>query len=386
MSDMPKPVPFDTLKKLVNRIRDDLNDCEFVLLFAYNGTGKTRLSFEFKEAGKRKAGAADTLYFNAYTEDLFHWNNDFENDSDRHLIINSDSKFFNGFKELALEGKIFQYLQRYADIDFKIHYDEMVIRFSRNVIVKKFDESGNKTELSERVENIKISRGEETIFIWCLYMALCELAIDRDDNSAYNWVEKIYIDDPISSLDDNNAIMVASDLAKLLVRGKGKIKTVISSHHGLFFNIIYNELNRVYKVKNKCYFLHRAQGSDSFTLQATNDTPFFHHVALLSELKKAIESGKIYTYHFNILRTILEKTSSFFGHNDFSKCIHNVDDEVLFERALNLFSHGGYSMFDPIEMGDDNKQLFTRIFEAFLDKYEFQIPEILISKHKDTAQ
>lgn len=129
MSNTTKLVTFKNLKKLANRIRDDLNDNEFVLLFAYNGTGKTRLSFEFKEAGKRKNGKSDTLYFNAYTEDLFHWDNDFENDSVRALKINSGSKFFEGFKELSIEEKVFNYLERYADFDFKIDYDNWKISF-----------------------------------------------------------------------------------------------------------------------------------------------------------------------------------------------------------------------------------------------------------------
>jgi wobble nucleotide-excising tRNase len=46
------------------------------------------------------------------------------------------------------------------------------------------------------------------------------LAIDNDEN--YAWVKTIYIDDPISSLDDNNVIIVASYLAKLIKDSKGK--------------------------------------------------------------------------------------------------------------------------------------------------------------------
>lgn len=62
---------------------------------------------EFKDRGKKGKKQGDTLYFNAYTEDLFHWDNDLKHDSDRILKINTESKFFNGFKELALEDKIF---------------------------------------------------------------------------------------------------------------------------------------------------------------------------------------------------------------------------------------------------------------------------------------
>jgi hypothetical protein len=128
---------------------------------------------EFKEAGKRnRGGKQDTLYFNAFTEDLFHWDNDLDSDSERVLKINSESKFFSGFKELALEEKIFSYLERYSDFDFKIYYENWTISFSRTVQIR------GKEEL---IENIKISRGEENIFIWCIYLAICELAIDGDE-------------------------------------------------------------------------------------------------------------------------------------------------------------------------------------------------------------
>lgn len=109
MSNTPKIWEYPTLPKLVTRLRDDLNNVNYVLLFAYNGTGKTRLSMEFKNAGK-KDGSSDTLYFNAYTEDLFFWDNDLENDTERYLRLNTASSFFSGFKELALEEKILRVL------------------------------------------------------------------------------------------------------------------------------------------------------------------------------------------------------------------------------------------------------------------------------------
>ncbi len=34
--------------------------------------------------------------------------------------------------------------------------------------------------------NIKVSRGEENIFIWCIFLAICELVIDG--NEAYKWL------------------------------------------------------------------------------------------------------------------------------------------------------------------------------------------------------
>ena len=89
------------LDELVNHIRG-LNK-KYVLLFAYNGTGKTRLSMAFKEMGK-DGDDRDTLYFNAFTEDLFNWDNDLESDTSRVLKLNKDSRFFSGIQELDMEG------------------------------------------------------------------------------------------------------------------------------------------------------------------------------------------------------------------------------------------------------------------------------------------
>lgn len=363
---------FSNLTEVAQHFRKDLTGDhrpmkDLVLLFAHNGSGKTRLSMEFKQLGKGfdangNVTSRDTLYFNAFTEDLFFWNNDLENDTNRKLNINPDSAFFDGLRELDLDVKIESFLNNYVDLKFDIDYDASTVVFSRSIIVDGSEQT---------VGNIKISRGEETLFIWCFFLAICQLVIDKDP--AYSWVKYIYIDDPISSLDENNAIAVACDLCNLLTTEGNEIKTVISTHHSLFFNVLFNEFGR--KLKNKRYFLHY-KGVNGYALQDTNDTPFFHHIAVLSELKKVVESNKIYTYHFNSLRSILEKTATFFGYDRIDKCIEGLDDEVLFERAIQLFSHGKYSIFDPVEMGDDNKELFKRIFNGFTEKYDFYFPQI----------
>lgn len=377
MSNKPKINKYKSLRNVVIRLRDDLRSSnnggnDFVLLYAYNGTGKTRLSMEFRDAGKRKRDInRDTLYFNAFTEDLFIWDNDLENDAERTLKINEESKFFEGLKNLALEVRIETYLARYATFSFDIDYDNWKITFSKEVKNPRFREGSTEPERITQ-DHIKISRGEENIFIWCLFLSICEVALDGAES--YNWVKFFYIDDPISSLDDNNTIEVATDLAKLLKSGKNeegeyKVKTVISSHHGLFFNVMCNELK---KTSHKTYYLDCIDTHDSYTLQATTDTPFFHHVATLSELKKAIDTGELYTYHFNALRTIFEKTSCFFGIGDFSYCLDD-SDAALHARALNVFSHrDGYSIYQPRPMLEDNKNLFKKMFDHFIARFEIE--------------
>ena len=372
MSSSPKIHRYKNLTTLAQRLRSDVKDIHCVLLYAYNRTGKTRLSMEFKDQGKRKGqGTPDTLYFNAYTEDLFVWHNDLVGDTDRHLAINESSSFFKALTELALDESIAGYLSRYADFDFDIDYEKWVVTF------RKGD-----------ANRIKISRGEENIFIWCLFMAICERVIDG--HPSYQGIKYLYIDDPISSLDDNNAIAVACDLAALLRKAADRrdttgerdpLRTVFSSHHALFFNVMCNELERTRdgqeKVKHKRYFLHRPDSEGVFTLRATKDTPYFHHVATLAELRKRVQAGTLYTYHFNALRSVLERTASFFGHEDLRVCLAGLQDEVLYNRALNLLSHGKYAIHEPVEMGDDNKELFRRILNDILDRFQFALPELV---------
>ena len=372
MSDTPRIHRYQNLTTLARKLRSDVRGAHCVALYAYNRTGKTRLSMEFKNQGKRKGnGTPDTLYFNAYTEDLFVWHNDLDADTDRHLKINENSAFLKGLTELALDETIAGYLSRYVDFEFDIDYSTWAITF------RKGDD-----------ERIKISRGEENIFIWCMFMAICERVIDG--HPSYQWAKHLYIDDPISSLDDDNAIAVACDLAALLRKAavrrdangqRDPLRTVFSSHHALFFNVMCNELVRTRedqeKVKLKRYFLHRPDSEGAFTLRATGDTPYFHHVATLAELRRCLRSGTLYTYHFNALRSILEKTASFLGHEDLRVCLAGLQDEALYNRALNLLSHGKYAINEPVEMVDDNKVLFGRILNAVLDRFQFALPELV---------
>ncbi|CAJ3006714.1 AAA family ATPase [Burkholderia pseudomallei] len=375
---------FADLPALANALRQELDGKngqegkKYVLLYAYNGTGKTRLSMAFKDAGKNTIqrpmavedhidqpqaiteASGDTLYFNAFTEDLFHWDNDLDGDSDRRLLLNMDSRFFKGVFELEMDNRIRPLLQRYADFDFRIDTQEWSVRFSRTVD-------------GEVIENIKVSRGEENIFIWCFFLAIFELAMDPEIE-AYQWVKYVYIDDPISSLDEHNAITLANHLAKFLARKDNTIKAVISSHHTLFFNVLWNELRMIDRKKFAPHFLSRSRRTGEYSLSYTGDTPFYHHLALLEEICRAKDSGELYTHHFNALRSLLEKSSIFHGYEKFSVCIKKEEDgpdETLYLRLVQIMNHGNYSFYDPVEMLPENKEHFEKVLADFLEFYPF---------------
>lgn len=362
---------FADLDALAAHLRGELENKKYFLLYAYNRTGKTRLSMAFKDIGKQ-GDARDTLYFNAFTEDLFTWDNDLEGDSDRKLKINRDSHFFDGLAELEMDTRIRPLLQRYVDFDFRIDTDEWVVRFS--------PKGGGTDDLG-----IKVSRGEENLFIWCFFLAIVQLVMDGAE--AYDWVKYIYIDDPISSLDDNNAIAVSSDLAQLLKSKENPIRSVISSHHALFFNVMHNELDARKSKKTASYFLSQPRNAAGYRLRYTNATPFFHHVAMLTELYQAEQSGQLYTYHFSMLRSLLEKSASFHGFPNFSACIEKEDDDpdgILHARLVNILSHGNYSLYEPREMQEENKVHFKRILKDFLSRYPFN-PELFPAVPEEAA-
>lgn len=399
-------------KKIIEKLRrsfekdeqDLFTNC--ALIFAYNGTGKTRLSYDFAHYG-RKAKENEptppkhTLYYNAYTEDLFTWDNDLENNTEHHLLINQNSSLIQGLAGYNFSDKLRTYLHVFTDIDFDFHYDEQNEEIPDYVVFSKLvrDESG---EVIDEIPNIKVSRGEERIFVWCFFRCLMDQVLN--DNEAFKDIEYIYIDDPMSSLDDNNVIAFAQQLYTI-IRERFKdetkaqkvgrddfrrIKFIVSSHHALFFHVMYHGLCADKKLG--CFYLSRDKRTEDIVLkEMSSETPFYYNVAMMSEIQKAINDKKLYTYHFTIMRSVMEKIAEFFGHFDYRYILDGITykgvtfeesaftkkEEMtdLYSRIVNVFSHQG-SFFAPREMTEDNKDSLRTLFFHIKRKYHFLLPEL----------
>ena len=377
--------------------RDQFTNC--ALVFAYNGTGKTRLSYDFAHYGRGENAPQHTLYYNAYTEDLFTWDNDLENNTNHHLLINQNSALIQGLAGFNFSEPLGKYLQVFTDIDFKFHYDEQNAEIPDYVVfskkIKKKDKvQGEWTDVE--IENIKISRGEERLFVWCCFLCILDQVVGETE--AYKNIEYIYIDDPMSSLDDNNVIAFAEQLYSVIRtqfkkeleaykagrQDYRRIKFVVSSHHALFFHTMLHGLSADRKLGK--FYLSRDKETNRVTLKSMSDnTPFYYNVAMMSEIQRAIKNGKLYTYHFTVLRSVMEKIKEFFGHNDFSYILEGITyrgevfdkDELaeFYSRVMNVLTHQG-SMFSPTLMNDDNKQLATAIFNHLVVKYHFVLPDL----------
>ena len=399
----------DNIIKALRRCFDKDESDRFTncaLVFAYNGTGKTRLSYDFAHYGRDEETPQHTLYYNAYTEDLFTWDNDLENNTDHRLLINQNSSLIQGLAGYNFSDKLRKYLQVFVDVDFDFHYGEDApdlpdyVVFSKK-IKQRVKLNGEWNEIEDEIENIKISRGEERLFVWCFFRCILDQVIGGND--AYKNIEYIYIDDPMSSLDDNNVIAFAEQLYNVIRQqlvqetdaqraGKDdfrRIKFVVSSHHALFFHTMLHGLSMDKKLGR--YYLSRNKQKDQLVLKSMSDnTPFYYNVAMMSEIQRAIESGKLYTFHFTVLRSVMEKIKEFFGHRDFAIILEGIKykgetyDKTAFSqeeltefysRVVNVLTHQG-SMFTPTLMNDDNKELATAIFNHLVEKYQFVLPDL----------
>ena len=384
--------------------RDQFTNC--ALVFAYNGTGKTRLSYDFAHYGRGEGATQHTLYYNAYTEDLFTWDNDLENNTDHHLLINQNAALIQGLAGSSFSVDLGKYLQIFTDIDFKFHYDEENAEIPDYVVfnkkIKKRKLVAGKMENEEiDIENIKISRGEERLFVWCFFRCILDQVLKGNDT--YKDIEYIYIDDPMSSLDDNNVIAFAQQLYTTIRQqlkqeideqraGKEdfrRIKFVVSTHHALFFHTMLHGLIADKKLGR--YYLSRNKQKDQLVLKSMSDnTPFYYNVAMMSEIQRAIETDRLYTFHFTVLRSVMEKIKEFFGHRDFAIILEGIkykgetydrtafsqeDLTDFYSRVVNVLTHQG-SMFAPALMNDDNKELATAIFNHLVEKYQFVLPNL----------
>jgi wobble nucleotide-excising tRNase len=201
-----------------------------VLIYAFNGTGKTRLSVDYEAyTTEVNSGVHAGVYYNAYTEDLFHWSN---NDETK---LNINRSILNKQHSYIIEAphKLQEYLNKYyVRYYFDLNYDETDYH-------EKGIESVSFYIDEEKTIPIKISRGEERIFVWCFFLALFEVSSFAEERNAF-----FFIDDPVSSLDEHNIHITASTIIDVISANYEKKKIVITTHHVGLFSILIDRLRK----------------------------------------------------------------------------------------------------------------------------------------------
>lgn len=415
------------------------------LIYAFNGSGKTRLSREFKDlvAPKNKEVEGDgearisrnkILYYSAFTEDLFYWDNDLEADLEPKLKVQPNTFtdwLITLLKELGEDGNIIANFQRYtgsnANPVFNEEYKKKVKDFNGKeveITVPAFLEIVFQvaTRLPERprasadsvsdgrlmtqgqYKNIKISKGEESNFFWSVFFTLLQQVVSTLDEpkvedrvtNKFNNLEYVFIDDPVSSLDDSHLIALAVDLAGLIkgsryVEGKG-LKFVITTHSPLFYNVLFNELSndlkwtnpggtskRIYKRDQSEKYRLKKNSDGGFELLSSNDHPFSYHLFLLSELRSAVITNQIRKFHFNFLRNILEKTATFLGYPRWEDLLEKTAGglpDPFANRILNLSSHSAHAGEEVAEIEESDMERLAQLVSFLSETYRFKKQEV----------
>ncbi len=364
------------------------------LIYAFNGTGKTRLSREFKsliapkidgdeETEDTELESRKILYYNAFTEDLFYWDNDLEFDTEPKLKIHPNSFTKWIFEEQGQDTNIIKNFQHYTDEKLTPRFNEEYTvknKDGKDIVVKAYTEvtfsyqRGN----DEPSHNIKISKGEESNLVWCVFYSLLEQVIevlnvaeDRETNQ-FDQLEYVFIDDPVSSLDDNHLIELGVNLAQLIKSSKSDLKFIITTHNPLFYNVLHNEFK---KEMFKKYFFKKNEDGNYDLIPQNNDSPFSYHLFLKSEIEKAVTEGQLKKYHFNFLRNILEKTSTFLGYDNWGELLpkdNNSKVNPYETRIINISSHSKHSGDEVIELTEDDKRVLKYLIEEIRKNYKFK--------------
>ncbi|KQO66380.1 AAA family ATPase [Methylobacterium sp. Leaf89] len=364
-----------TLSEIATTLRDANKKVQ--LLYAFNASGKTRLSREFKDLIDPKADEQDddrrpkVLYYNAFTEDLFYWDNDLDADTERKICIHPNAFTKSAFEDLGLDNRVITTFQRYTR-------SNLTPRFSVDFSEVAFSlEGGDDTSTG----NLKISKGEESNFIWSVFYCLMDQVIstrnvvelDERETDQFNDLEFIFIDDPVSSLDDNHLIQLAVDVAGLIKRSDtaNGLKFVITTHNPLFFNVMFNELSLA-RSQNSTRMLSRFDDG-TFSLESKNgdsNKSFSYHLYLKQTLEQAIEADKIERYHFTLLRNLYEKTSNFLGYPQWSQLLPG-DQQLYLNRIIQFTSHSTLSSEAVAEPSPQEKQTVKLLMEHLRNNYSY---------------
>ena len=332
------------------------------LIYAFNSTGKTRLCVEYKNVSKNhETGEHAGVYYNAFSEDLFVWDND-ESNSNLDIKLNIQFSSLNQFHSLitleALQEKLKAYGIKY---DFLLNESENPERGIESISFF--------TSIDYGSPPIKISRGEERIFVWCFFLALFELDVWTGGQDGH-----FFIDDPVSSLDDQNIFITADSIIDIIDNSDlRKKKIIITTHHVGLFSILYDRLKKgekssSYKNLTKCYIL-KSQDNE-LVLKPHEKDVFLFHLHLLQTLEIAI-NGQLYSYHFVLLRQLLENVSSFLGVGNFNYTLEQIGVEKEKANRINSLSHKNVYTFQHHEMSSQEKELFEEIITKLIEKYKF---------------
>lgn len=399
---------FNTLEEIADELIS--SNKKVHLIYAFNATGKTRLSMILKDKlnvseNDEESEIKKILYFNAFTEDLFTWENDLENDENRYLKYDKRTYLGNFLENQQQFNQVIITFQKFVgDLIVPIFEDieeQAVDDFGIPIIdiigeqhIPRLESNFKSIRFTVDDETIKISRGEERIFVWSIFVTLLDLIIeelgDSEIDSDFQNFKYIYIDDPISSLDDNNIIDSAIFLKDIIAKsGNTDLKFILSSHQPLFYNVLYNEIRFEKRIKKTCFHVMKKVIENNNEVKyiltdVEKDSPFGYHLRVREELRRAVDSGRVEKFHYALLRNLLEKTATFLGYSRWEEVLLGLEvagDEItpenieLYAQRIDLFTHNRQSDLEFRELQEREKNTLIELFNSFEKNYKFNPKE-----------
>ncbi len=351
-------------ENIATHIKNDLDSDKDVLLYAFNATGKTRLSRTFDSSIDSIA-----LCYNAYIEDSFIW------DNDEKILKFVKNEVFSLIEENGLDQQVVDVFKMCTGTKI-----EPYINFNSNTIEFKLATGDN-----ESANNIKVSKGEESVFKWALfYVLINDVLQERCENSeAFENLKYVIIDDPITSLDDYKVCSIASqiiDLIKTSRKNDLNIRFLITTHHLMFFNIIKNEFLNALELKKekKLFYVMEKNENEIKCYYVKGNKSLVYHLQQLRLIKKSIDRDDFTKNLFNVLRSVLEKMAVILGYDHWNAMFselkerNSVEYEMLVN-SLNMNSHNQYSDIDSEKISEDQKTIFITGFNFFIDKFKIKL-------------
>lgn len=353
-------VAHETVASLADEVLRDIADSRTALIYAPNSVGKTRLAQHLKDRDPE-----GVILYNSFIEDEFTWDNE-----QFVLKVDLGSGLFESVIEQGLDGAIVDSFRAYTSGRIEPRLD----------LINGEVSFGVQTGGDDSLDNIKISRAEESIFIWSVYQAVLNEAIETladhpelRSTTDYDQLSIAVIDDPVSSMDDVRIVSVALALVELVERAAAlDFKFVISTHHALFFNILFNSLGRK-RSRTRPYVLARNPSSGWTLAKQSNDSPFSYHLQIIEGIQRAIAEDEIERVHFNQFRALLEKTANFLGRTGGWSGLLVGPNAALLARVLNLYSHDRFAEIETSKVADEYKEAFRDEFYEFLKAFGWAV-------------
>jgi hypothetical protein len=356
-----------TLDNIAKALKAD--DARIILAYAFNTTGKTQLCVAFKNATKRDDGSHTGVYYNAFSEDLFAWDNDEENDgADLRLTVRTSSlsKYHALLTEDNIRDKLNAYKPKFG-FELRLHEDDPAKGISA---ISFFVPNQNPDALQPP---IKISRGEERIFIWCFFLALFEVEGWADEQSSH-----LFIDDPVSSLDDHQIFITAETLFELIEKYHKTRKIIITTHHIGLYSILSGWLRKgdqrqkYDKLIKLCVLSGR---SGDLSLEKDKDDVHLYHLRLLQVLEQAKKADDLRSYHFALLRQVLENVASFLGKGQFGYVLSQIGIDNPNDTAdiINTLSHKKVYYYESDRLVPDRRHMLETVLTKLQEKYNFAL-------------